>query len=151
MNTTLTEDLTVKDRNGNEHFIAAGTEIKDGVYSFDTVTKDINTADTRTTGTLSYDAVTNTYGVENEEINDIKTVEQKQKEQEKNINKYKEAIKAAHKAKTVTKSSLKNVLSLASKAGYSASKAAKDLAGGDGNGGVTYVEVAKAAKKLGYS
>ena len=66
------------------------------------------------------------------------------------INTYNAAIAAAHKAKTVTKATLADAFNKGAAIGYGVDAVARALAAGDGNGGVTWKEVAKAAKQLGY-
>lgn len=64
---------------------------------------------------------------------------------------YEEIIAAAHKKKTVDKSTFVDAVNKGKAIGYDVAKVAKDLAEGDGKGGVTWDETVKAAKKAGYA
>ena len=70
-----------------------------------------------------------------------------------NRNAYNNAIKAAHKKKNVTKATLKDAITKGAADGVKKSvyQVAYDLAVGDGGGGVTWKEVMKQLKALGYS
>ena len=70
-----------------------------------------------------------------------------------NRNAYNNAIKAAHKKKNVTKATLKDAITKGAADGVKKSvyQVAYDLAAGDGSGGVTWKEVMKQLKALGYS
>lgn len=92
-------------------------------------------------------------------LNDLKSVAQyaSQAQQEQatidrnnRINAYNAAITAAHNAGTVNKNTLSDAISKGAAIGYGADVVARALAEGDKGGGVTWKEVAKAAKQLGY-
>ena len=67
------------------------------------------------------------------------------------IDAYKAAIEAAHNKKTVSKNTFIDAVNKGKAAGLDVAQVARDLAEGDGKGGVTWEETVKAAKKAGYS
>jgi len=64
---------------------------------------------------------------------------------------YQAAIDAAHQKQTVNKDIFIDAVNKGEAAGYDVAQVARDLAEGDGKGGVTWEETVKAAKKAGYS
>ena len=134
-------------------------QLKDAGYTLPQLKNAFSAAEFGAGGMTYADAKAAGYG-----LNDLKPVSQYaiQAQQEQaaidaenariaRINAYNSAIAAAHRAKTVNKSTLVDAINKGAAAGVSASRVGYDLASGDGGGGVTWVEVVKAAKKAGYS
>ena len=67
------------------------------------------------------------------------------------VDAYKAAIDAAHNKKTVSKDTFIDAVNKGKAAGIDVAQVARDLAEGDGKGGVTWEETVKAAKKANYT